>query len=187
MHESLYISILYGDFKINSLGWEIGTKMLDIRIKAAEGLRTGDTFSISRTFTDEDVIRFAEISRDYNPVHFDERFAKVKKFKRPICHGLLIASIITEIGGQIGWLASGLNIRFIKPVYAGDTVTCDFTITEIDERGRAKAEAVFTDPNGITVAEATLKGIVPEESEKRILKAMLSEGDPTNKAALPRN
>ncbi|MGD8227356.1 MAG: MaoC/PaaZ C-terminal domain-containing protein [Desulfobacteraceae bacterium] len=54
--------------------------MSSIRDKAIEGLRVGDTFSVSRTFRDEDVHQFAEISRDYSPVHFDERFAKVKNF-----------------------------------------------------------------------------------------------------------
>jgi len=51
-------------------------------------------------------------------------------------------------------LASEMNFRFIKPVYFGDTVKCDFTITDIDERGRAKAEAVFTNGDGVTVSEA---------------------------------
>jgi len=60
--------------------------MSDIRRKAVEGLKSGDTFFVSRTFSERDVIRFADISRDYNPVHFDEQFAKVKNFDRRICH-----------------------------------------------------------------------------------------------------
>jgi len=77
---------------------------------------------------------FAEISRDYNPVHFDARFASIKGFSNPICHGLLIAGMVTEIGGQIGWLASGMNFRFVKPVYFGDTIECRLTITEIERK-----------------------------------------------------
>lgn len=156
--------------------------MSDIRKKTVEGLKSGDTFSVSRTFSEQDSIRFADISRDYNPVHFDERFAKVKNFERRICHGLLVATLITEIGGQIGWLASGMNFKFIKPVFFGDTVKCDFTITDIDERGRAIAEAIFTNGDGVTVLKAVLTGILPGLRETRIMKAMLSEGDPTNKA-----
>ena len=159
-------------------------EMTNIRRKAAEGLRTGDTFSISRTFSEDDVITFADLSRDYNPVHFDERFAKVKNFERPICHGLLIASLLTEIGGQIGWLASGMNLKFIRPVYPGDTVKCDLTITDIDEKGRAKADVLFTNGDGLTVLKAVLTGIVPGKPEMRILSDILREGDPTNKAAL---
>ena len=54
---------------------------------------------------------------DINPVHFDERFAKIKNIERPICHGLLIASLLTEIGGQIGWLASGMSLKFISTLH----------------------------------------------------------------------
>jgi 3-hydroxybutyryl-CoA dehydratase len=92
-----------------------------IREKTLEGLKTGDFFSISRTFTEEDVIRFAAITRDYNPVHFDERFSGAKSFSGRICHGLLVASMISEIGGQIGWLASEMKFHFKKPVYIGET------------------------------------------------------------------
>lgn len=155
--------------------------MSHIRKKATEGLEIGDTFSVSRTFTEQDVIRFADISRDYNPVHCDERFAKVKNFDGRICHGLLIASLITEIGGQIGWLASGMTFKFKKPVYFGDTIPCDFMITDIDERGRARAEAVFTNAYDIIVLEGVVTGIVPGVQEKLVMKDMLDEGDLTNK------
>lgn len=151
-----------------------------IRKKAIEGLEIGDTFSVSRTFTEKDVIRFADISRDYNPVHFDERFAKVKNFDGLICHGLLIASLVTEIGGQIGWLASGMTFNFKKPVYWGDTIKCDFMIVDIDDRGRAKAEAVFTNEYDMVVLEGVVTGIVPGAQEEQVMKDMLAEGDPTN-------
>ncbi len=158
--------------------------MSHIRKKAVGGLEAGDTFSVSRTFSELDVIQFADISRDYNPVHFDERFSKVKNFDNRICHGLLVASLLTEIGGQIGWLASGMSFEFKKPVYFGDTIRCDFTITEMDAKGRAKAEVVFTNNNDIIVLEAVLTGIVPGVREKKVLKDMLAEGDPTNKISL---
>ncbi|MDD4464725.1 MAG: MaoC family dehydratase [Desulfobacterales bacterium] len=158
--------------------------MSHIRKKAVGGLEAGETFSVSRTFSELDVIQFADISRDYNPVHFDERFSKVKNFDNRICHGLLVASLLTEIGGQIGWLASGMSFEFRKPVYFGDTIRCDFTITEMDVKGRAKAEVVFTNENDIIVLEAVLTGIVPGVREKKVLKDMLAEGDPTNKISL---
>jgi acyl dehydratase len=152
-----------------------------LRKKAIEGLIKGDTFSVSRTFTEQDVIRFADISRDYNPVHYDERFAKAKKFNGRICHGLLIASQVTEIGGQMGWLASGMTFKYRKPVYIGDTIKCDITITELDEKGFIKGEAVFTNGDDITVLEAVVTGFIPGDQEKKVMKEMVAEGDPTNK------
>lgn len=157
--------------------------MITPRERAARGLRAGDAFTVSRTLTAEDVARFADVSRDYNPVHFDQRFARVKNFTSPICHGLLAASLVTEIGGQIGWLASGMNFRFRGPVYPGDTVTCTFTITEIDAEGRARAAVVITNQDATTVIESEIKGIVPGETEREVLREMLSEGDPTNPIA----
>jgi len=152
-----------------------------IRRKAIEGIKVGDTFSISRTFTEHDVLQFADISRDYNPVHFEKRFTDAKRLNGRICHGLLVASLITEIGGQIGWFASGMNFHFREPVYFGDTIQCDFTITSINERGRAKAEAVFTNQDQVTVLEGVITGIMPGTEEKEVMKTMVAEGDPTNK------
>jgi 3-hydroxybutyryl-CoA dehydratase len=151
-----------------------------IRKKTIEGLRRGDSFSISRTFTEPDTRAFANASRDYNPVHFDLRFAKVKNFHGPICHGLLVASLLTEIGGQMGWLASGMNFRFKKPVYFGDTIECRLTITELDDRNRAKAEALFRNQRDETVIEAHLSGIIPGLEERRIMEVMMSERHPPN-------
>ena len=143
--------------------------MSEMRKKAIDGLRQGDSFVVVRTFTENDVAAFAEISRDYNPVHFNRQFAESKNFRDLICHGLLIGSLLTEIGGQIGWLASGMNFRFRKPVYFGDTVECRLTITELDDRHRARAEAVFRNQHNELVIEATVSGIVPNPGEARIM------------------
>jgi len=156
--------------------------MSHIRNRTIEGLKPGDVFSVTRTFTERDMLAFAEITRDYNPVHLDARFARAKRFDARICHGLLAAGMITEIGGQIGWLATGMNFKFKKPVYFDDTVTCRFTITEVDDRGRARADAIYKNQNGITVIEAFITGILPNRQERKILAQMLAEGDPTHGA-----
>lgn len=154
--------------------------MSHIRKKTVEGLKQGDSFTVSRTFTEQDTIAFAEISKDYNPVHFDDRFAQTRNFRGRICHGLLVGSLLTQVGGQIGWLASGMNFRFRKPVFFGDTIECRFTITELDESGKAKAEAVFTNQDKDVVIEAIVTGIIPGPAQKRVMQQMLAEGDPTD-------
>ena len=154
--------------------------MSQIRQKAIEGFHIGDSFIITRTFTEADMTAFAGITRDYNPVHFDSRFSTVKGFSDRICHGLLVASMLTEVGGQMGWLASVMNFRFKKPVYFGDTVTCKLTVTDIDDRNRARAIAEYKNEDGVLVLEADLEGIVPAAPEQEILAAMVREGDLTN-------
>lgn len=156
--------------------------MKNFRERAADGLRVGDTFTLSRHFTDKDIEAFAGISQDYNPVHFDVPYAALRNFKAPVSQGLLTACLMTEIGGQIGWLASGMTFRFKQPVYAGDTITCDWVITEIDFRGRAKAVVTMRNADGEVVLEAETVGLPPNLSERKRLSEMLREGDPTNMA-----
>lgn len=149
--------------------------MSDIRARAAEGIRSGDTFTVTRTFTESDTVSFGRISRDFNPIHYDDRFVEAKRLPRKICHGLLVASLITEIGGQIGWLASGMQFRFLRPVFFGDTITCELIIREIRERLRARATAVFRNQHGKPVLEAELSGLLPDQPERRVLRRILEE------------
>jgi acyl dehydratase len=155
--------------------------MSKIRNQTIAGLKSGDTFTVSRTFSEQDVLSFADITRDYNPIHFDDRFTETKNLSSRICHGLLVGSLLTEIGGQIGWLASRMDFRFKHPVYFGDTVTCTLTITEIDSNNRARAKAQFVNQDGTIVLEAELGGILPGDPERQVLNAMVAEGDQTNK------
>ena len=150
--------------------------MSEIRNKTIQGLSVGDTFVVTRQFTEADMLSFADVTRDYNPIHFEKRFADAKNFRDRICHGLLVGSILTEVGGQIGWLASEMNFRFKQPVYFGDTIECTFTISEIDERNRARAEAIYRNQDGTIILEADLAGIIPGEPEKEVLAAMVAGG-----------
>ncbi|MCK5348005.1 MAG: MaoC family dehydratase [Desulfobacula sp.] len=151
-----------------------------IRLKAINGLKLDDTFTYQRTFTKEDTLLFGDMTRDYNPVHYDGRWTDEKRFKGVICHGLLIGSMICEFGGQVGWLATGMEFKFIHPVYFGDTVQCIVTISKIEENGRAEAMAVFTNQDEKQVCSAYMTGRLPMGKEKKVLKVMTQEGDPAN-------
>ena len=154
-----------------------------IRRKAVKGLSSGDSFVYTRTFTKEETMAFGDLTRDYNPVHYDKRWTEEKGFTNLICHGLLIGGMICEFGGQVGWLATGMNFKFLDPVYFNDTIECRVTITKIEENGRAEAQAVFTNQENKKVGIAAMTGRLPLEKEKKILSQMISEGDPSNKLA----
>ena len=155
------------------------TTRRSIRERTIEGLQAGDTFSVSRTLSAEDMARFAEVSRDYNPVHFNTAFAREKKFSGKIVHGLLAGSLMTEIGGQIGWLATEMQFVFKRPVYAGDTIHCTFEIVEIGEKGRAKAAYVIENQDHVVVIEGAISGILPSAKERDVMRTMLPERDTT--------
>jgi acyl dehydratase len=155
------------------------------RQRAARGLGAGDSFTITRCFSDAEIDAFSALSRDYNPVHCDTGYAALKGMKGRIAHGLLTASLVTEIGGQIGWLAKGMNFRFRRPVYAGETLTCTWTMLEIDGRGHGQAEVTVTNGDGIVVLVAETAGVLPNDREREHLAGMLAEGDPTNGVTSP--
>ena len=91
--------------------------------------------------------------------------------------------MICEFGGQVGWLATGMNFKFIKPVYFGDTITCTITLTKIEDSGRSEAEAILTNEANEQVCYAHLTGRLPLDHEREVLRLMVEEGDSANKLA----
>jgi acyl dehydratase len=126
---------------------------------AFASIELGQTFTFRRTFTDGDVALFCGVTGDYNPYHIDQTFVEGSWFKRRIIPGLLTGSMLTHIGGMIGFLATEMNFQFIDGVYIGDTITCTLTIREKDEQKRmVKASALFVNQNGVEVLRANLAG-----------------------------
>ena len=140
-----------------------------IRKHLLAGVSAGDSFSVTRTFTEDDLHLFTGVSHDHNPIHFNREYASSKGFDGVVCHGLHVGSLVTEIGGQLSMLAAGMNFRFRRPVYFGDTVTCTLTIDEMDERGRVKCTALFANQKDETVIEGQLFGTLPNSAELEIL------------------
>lgn len=100
-------------------------------------LQLGDTATLSKTITDEDIQTFAKLTGDQNPVHLDDEFAKGTRFGRRIAHGMLGASLISallanKLPGR-GAVYLSQSLRFVAPVYPGDTVTASATVTKIKE------------------------------------------------------
>ncbi|MEP6569308.1 MAG: MaoC family dehydratase [Acidobacteriota bacterium] len=90
-------------------------------------MQVGDKISWQRTFTEEDIRLFAQISGDQGEHHLvpDEK-------GRLMAHGLLTATLPTKIGGDINLIASEMTFAFHRPVFVGDTVTCEVTVTELE-------------------------------------------------------
>ncbi len=95
----------------------------------------GDKFSLSKTITDEDVQKFGELTGDFNPVHFDDEFAKTTRFRKRIAHGMLSATLFSGVlgNGIPGAVYLSQTLKFTAPVYLGDTVTVCATVTNLRE------------------------------------------------------
>jgi 3-hydroxybutyryl-CoA dehydratase len=127
--------------------------------RAFDSIEVGQIFTFRRTFTTGDVTLFCGVTGDYNPYHIDQTFIQESWFKRPIIPGLLTASMITHIGGLIGFLATEMAFEFPLAVFVGDTVTCTVTITEKDELERKiRAVAIAVNQNGMEVLRARFAG-----------------------------
>jgi 3-hydroxybutyryl-CoA dehydratase len=100
-----------------------------------EDLQPNLTAEYRKTLTEADVILFAGISGDNNPMHIDEEYAANTRFGGRIAHGMLSASLIsTVIGTRLpgpGAIYMGQNLKFLKPVKIGDTVTALVTVLEV--------------------------------------------------------
>lgn len=109
-----------------------------------EDFEVGQRFvTAGRTVTEADVVNFAGVSGDYNPIHTDAEFAKSTPFGQRIAHGLLVLSMLTGLrqrtgatdGTLIAWLEIR-NYRFLKPVLIGDTVHGETEIVEKRETSK---------------------------------------------------
>src|SRR5262249_8347015 len=105
-----------------------------------EDFETGQHVTFTKTFTEDDVRHFIEITGDVNPLHVDEAFAAKTQFGRRVLHGMRTASILSTMVGMLlpgtGAIYRSQTIRFLKPVHIGDTVTAHFIVRAIDRRKR---------------------------------------------------
>ena len=105
-----------------------------------EEMEEGMSARLTRRLDEEAVRTFAALTGDVNPVHLDAAYAAETPFKRPIVHGMLTASLISAVlGTQLpgkGAIYVSQSIQFRAPVYVGDDVTAEVTVTAINTRRR---------------------------------------------------
>lgn len=131
-------------------------------------LQVGDKGSFTKTITERDVFEFADATGDFNPLHIDEEYAKRTVFGHRIAHGILTAGIIsTVLGGEIpglGTIFVEMHIKFLKPVYFGDTVTATGTVMEIINPKRVRLMVACLNQHGEDVALGNAIVIPPKET-----------------------
>ncbi len=122
-------------------------------MKTIDTIQLGDSASFTKTVTETDVIMYAGVSGDFNPAHIDAEHAKGTMFGQRIAHGMLSAGFISNVlGTQLpgpGTIYMGQELRFVKPVYIGDTVTAICTVIDrVPEKNRLKLETIVTNQKG---------------------------------------
>lgn len=121
-------------------------------------VKAGDVFKYERRFTEEEVFKFANITGDKGRHHveYDEN-------GRLMVHGLLTASIGTKVGEELHYIARELVSEFIRPVFTGDTITCELTLTNVEQMEgykKVSIESVYRNQHKKTVLVGTSYGII---------------------------
>ena len=119
----------------------------DLRGYYIEELSVGMTAAYAKTITEADILMYAGVSGDTNPIHLNEDFAQQSMFKGRIAHGMLSSSLISTVFGTKlpgpGAIYLKQDLRFLAPVRIGETVEARVHITEIvPEKNRVVAHTV---------------------------------------------
>lgn len=126
--------------------------------------------SLGRTITESDIVNFAGLSGDFNPIHMDHEFAAKTPFRRPIAHGLLVVAIGSGLTSQSPPLRVqaflGIHdLKFLEPVFVGDTIRVLCTVLSKEPTGRGRRGIVswlreVFNQNGKKVQEGVTKVLV---------------------------
>ncbi len=130
--------------------------------------RIGDTASIEKSFTEEDVLAFAEISGDKNPIHLDDNFAAQTRFGKRLVHGMLTSGLISALLGVHlpgpGSIYIKQTLNFRAPVYIGNTITATVSITDIrKDKPILTLETICRNQEGTVVIDGQAVLLAPEK------------------------
>lgn len=119
-------------------------------------VEVGDKASRTKTFTDEDVRGFAQVSGDSNPIHLDDTYAAGTRFGRRIVHGMLTAGLISatianDLPGE-GRIYMSQSLQFKAPVFIGDTITATVEVVRLrPDRRIATLATTCVNQDGVLV------------------------------------
>lgn len=140
-----------------------------------EDLHVGREARYARTITEADVVLFAGICGDTNPVHLNEVYAGKTMFKGRIAHGMLSASLISTILGTRlpgpGTIYISQNLKFKAPVRIGDTVEAVVSVKEIQESRKRAVLATVCSVGDTVVIEGEATVMVPVRAEQEAERA----------------
>ena len=133
-----------------------------------EDLALGQSASFGKTITEADILLFAGVSGDTNPVHINAEVAAASMFKGRIAHGMLSASLIsTVLGTRLpgpGTIYLGQNLKFRAPVRIGETVTATVTVISLDAAKKRATLSTICTVAGKPVIDGEATVMVPSRT-----------------------
>jgi len=126
--------------------------------KTIDQLNIGEKASLTKQITESDVLRFAEVTGDRNPIHLDPEYASKTRFKERIAHGMLTASLIsavisTRLLGP-GNIYVSQSLEFKAPVKLGDVIQAEVELIEkIPDKNRVRLKTTCRNQDGTVVID----------------------------------
>ncbi len=138
--------------------------------KTYDEIQEGDSATLVRALTEKELVLFAAVSGDVNPVHLDAEFAKTTMFGEQIAHGmwsgsLISAALATVLPGP-GTIYLGQELSFRRPVKLGDTLTVTLTVKEKLSKNRVVVDTLVTNQNDEKVVVGTATVMAPTEKSE---------------------
>lgn len=129
-----------------------------------EEIKIGEKASLTKIISSEDIINFAKLSGDINPIHLDDDFASKSLFKKRIAHGILTSSLISAVIGTklpgINTLYLGQTLNFVAPAFIGDELTAIVeVISKRDDKRIIKLKTTVINQENVEIitGEAVVK------------------------------
>lgn len=134
-------------------------------------IKAGDQASLTRAFSQADVLAFAQVTGDQNPAHVDEAYAKGTMFKTRIVHGMLVASLFSALLGVrlpgLGTIYMGQTLQFRRPVKLDESVTATITVKEVmPEKNRVIFDCLALNAAGEAVITGEATVLAPRETNE---------------------
>lgn len=130
-------------------------------------LNEGDTATFTRTLTEDELVLFAAVSGDVNPVHLDPDFAADSMFKERIAHGMWSGSLISAALATVmpgpGTIYLEQSLSFKRPVKLDDTLTVQLSVLKKEPKDRVVFGCVVVNQNDETVVSGEAKVIAPTQ------------------------
>jgi 3-hydroxybutyryl-CoA dehydratase len=127
-------------------------------VKPFEAFAVGDKAVFTKTIGEGDLLLFSAVSGDNYPVHVDEEYAKTTRFGGRIAHGMLTASLLSTVNGMLlqkpGGISVAQTLRFLRPVFPGDTITaCSEVVEILAEKRRLRCRTTCVNQRGELVID----------------------------------
>lgn len=133
-------------------------------------LSLGDTYEYEFSFSQNDVIAFAQLTGDDNPLHLDPDYAATTPFKRPIIHGMLGASVFTKVIGTkfpgYGSIYVGQTFQFLRPMFVDTNYKVKFTVVSLNPEKHTGE--ILGEVFDVTTGKITTKGVATLMHKEKI-------------------